>query len=98
MTTLILAVYIVFLLVGGVLGFLKAGSKVSLITAAVFAAALAFCAWGPVPYGLRIAIVLQAALAIVFAVRYWKTRKLMPAGLMLAVTLLAVVLELVVAR
>ena len=36
----ILWIYIVFLLVGGLIGFLKAGSKVSLIMSACFAAAL----------------------------------------------------------
>ena len=36
----VLWIYIVLLLVGGLIGFLKAGSKVSLITSAVSAAAL----------------------------------------------------------
>jgi len=98
MTTLILAVYLVLLVVGGVMGYLKAGSKVSLITSAVFAAALALCVWGSVPHGLRVAQVLQGVLVIVFAIRYVKTKKFMPAGLMLAVTLLALALELMLAR
>ena len=38
----VLWVYIVFLLVGGLMGFLKAGSKVSLVTSAVAAAALSY--------------------------------------------------------
>ena len=97
MTTLILAVYIVLLALGGVMGFVKAGSKVSLITAAVFAAALALCVWGPVPNGRRVAQVLQALLVIVFALRYQKTKKFMPAGFMLAATVLALVLELALA-
>jgi len=41
---LVLWIYIVLLLVGGLIGFLKAGSKVSLITSAGFAAALAVAA------------------------------------------------------
>ena len=36
----VLWIYIVLLLVGGLIGFLKAGSKVSLISSSVFAAAL----------------------------------------------------------
>ena len=40
----VLWIYIVLLLVGGLIGFLKAGSKVSLITSAVSAAALVLTA------------------------------------------------------
>jgi len=36
----VLWIYIVLLLIGGLIGFLKAKSKVSLITSAVFAAVL----------------------------------------------------------
>jgi uncharacterized membrane protein (UPF0136 family) len=39
-TNTVLWVYIVLLLVGGLIGFFKAKSKVSLITSAVFAAVL----------------------------------------------------------
>lgn len=97
MTMLIFGVYIVLLLVGGLMGYLKAGSKVSLITATVFAAALALCVWGPIPSGLWVAQVLQIMLVIVFAVRWAKTKKFMPAGLMLILTVLAVLLERLIA-
>jgi uncharacterized membrane protein (UPF0136 family) len=42
--TTVLWIYIVFLLVGGLIGFLKAGSKVSLITSSAAAAILVLCA------------------------------------------------------
>jgi uncharacterized membrane protein (UPF0136 family) len=93
MTTLILSVYIVLLLVGGYLGFKKAGSRVSLITATVFAVALGVCAFAPIPNGLRIAEGLQVVLVLVFTTRYLKTKKFMPAGLMLALTVVALVAE-----
>ena len=59
----VLWIYIVLLLVGGLIGFFKAGSKVSLITSSVF------------------------------AVRLAKTKKFMPSGLMLVVTIAALALQ-----
>ena len=96
--TTILIVYLVLLLVGGLMGFLKAGSRVSLITSVVFAAALAFCLWGGIANGLLIAMILQAVLALVFAIRLKKTRKFMPSGLMLIVTAVALAAEFIISR
>ena len=88
----VLWIYIVLLLVGGLIGFLKAGSKVSLITSAVSAAALILTA---IPgllapgFARGLADAIMAALLVVFAIRLGKTRKFMPSGLMLAITILA---------
>ena len=92
----ILWIYIVLLLIGGLIGFLKAGSKVSLITSAVAAAALILTAipglLGPgLARGLADAI--MAALLVVFAIRLGKTKKFMPSGLMFVVTGLALALR-----
>ena len=85
----VLWIYIVLLLVGGLIGFLKAGSKVSLITSAVAAAALVLTAI-PGLFGARagsgLADAVMAALLVVFAIRLSKTKKFMPSGLMLAIT------------
>jgi uncharacterized membrane protein (UPF0136 family) len=43
-SVIILWVYIVLLLAGGLMGFIKAKSKISLITSALFAVPLALCA------------------------------------------------------
>ena len=92
----ILWAYIVLLLVGGLIGFLKAGSKVSLITSAIFAALLALTT---VPhlfdasFARNLATILMAVLLVVFAVRLAKTRKFMPSGLMLVITGLALALR-----
>ena len=88
----VLWIYILLLLVGGLIGFLKAGSKVSLITSAVSAAALILTAipglFGPaLARGLANAI--MAALLVVFAIQLAKTKKFMPSGLMLVITGLA---------
>jgi len=89
---LVLWIYIVLLVVGGLMGFLKAKSKVSLIMSAVFAALLALCAVGAVfqPY---MADIFLAVLLVVFAMRLAKTKKFMPSGMMLVVTLVALALR-----
>jgi len=92
----VLWIYILLLLAGGLTGFLKAGSKVSLITSAAAAAALILTAipglFGPgLARGLADAI--MAALLVVFSIRLSKTRKFMPSGLMLAVTAVALALR-----
>jgi len=88
----VLWIYIIVLVAGGLIGFLKAKSRVSLIMSAAFAAALSLCAAGIVfqPY---VADILLAALLVVFAMRLAKTRKLMPAGLMLIFTIVALLLR-----
>jgi uncharacterized membrane protein (UPF0136 family) len=88
----VLWIYIVLLVVGGLIGFLKAGSKPSLIASVVFAALLALCALNLIfrPY---VADILLAALLVVFGLRLSKTRKFMPAGLMLVLTIAVLALR-----
>lgn len=88
----VLWVYIVLLIIGGLIGFFKAKSKVSLIMSVAFAAALSLCAAGIIfqPY---VADILLAALMVVFGMRLAKTKKFMPAGMMLVITLGALALR-----
>jgi uncharacterized membrane protein (UPF0136 family) len=92
----ILWIYIILLVVGGLIGFLKARSKVSLIMSVGFAAVLVLAA---IPgmlkpeFALGLANVLMAILLVVFAVRLTKTKKFMPAGLMLLITIVALALR-----
>ena len=88
----VLWIYIIVLVASGLIGFLKAKSRVSLVMSAAFAAALSLCAAGIVfqPY---VADILLAALLVVFAMRLAKTRKFMPAGLMLILTIAALALR-----
>lgn len=90
-TVIILWVYIVLLLAGGLMGFLKAGSKISLITSVIFAVPLALCATKVIPQ-VPIAPILLGLLALVFGVRYVKKRKFMPSGLMAVVTSIVLVI------
>lgn len=92
----ILWIYIVLLLIGGLIGFLKAGSKVSLIASAVSAALLIIASIPSLLQpGIREILVqsILAALLVIFAVRLTKTKKFMPSGLMLVLTLATLALR-----
>jgi uncharacterized membrane protein (UPF0136 family) len=86
-------IYVTLVLAGGLVGFIKAGSKISLVVSALFAALLALCATGVI-HPFYITDIILAVLAAVFCVRYLKTSKFMPSGLMLlfSVVVLAVLL------
>jgi uncharacterized membrane protein (UPF0136 family) len=93
--TLILWIYIVLLFVGGLIGFLKAGSKISLITSACFAGILILCNVGLI-FQPDMANILKTAvlvfLMVFFAFRLTKTKKFMPSGLMAVLSLVTLVL------
>ena len=94
--TKVLWAYIILLLVGGLIGFFKAKSKVSLITSSVFAAVLVLTTLPNVfhrSFASNLANVIMALLLVVFAVRLAKTKKIMPSGLMLVVTIAALALR-----
>jgi uncharacterized membrane protein (UPF0136 family) len=82
----VLWIYIVLLLAGGVMGLVKAGSKISLITSAVFALLLALCATAVIrPF--YFADILVGLLLVVFGIRFAKGREFMPSGMMLGLSL-----------
>lgn len=84
---MVLWVYIVLLVVGGLIGFLKAGSKISLIASVVSAVPLVLCALKIIP-GFPIAPVILGCLAAMFIVRFKKGKKFMPSGMMAVLTIL----------
>ena len=88
----VLWIYIVLLVIGGLIGFFKSKSQVSLVMSVAFAAALSLCAAGIIfqPY---VADILLAALFVVFGIRVTKTKKFMPAGMMLVITVAAFALR-----
>ena len=91
-TTIVLWIYIALLVAGGIMGYVKGKSPVSLVMSLAFAAPLALIAMGK----LRVAHledILLVALVIVFGMRLAKTKKFMPGGLMLALTAVVLVLH-----
>ncbi len=96
MQNTVLWIYIVLLLIGGLIGFFKGKSQVSLIMSVVFAALLILCSISGVldaNFRKNLANLLMAALVVVFAIRLAKTKKFMPAGLMLVATIVALALR-----
>jgi len=96
MQNTVLWVYIVLLLVGGLIGYFKGKSQVSLVMSAAFAAALVLCAVPnifEVGFRKNLANILMAGLLVVFALRLASTKKFMPAGLMLIATIAALALR-----
>jgi uncharacterized membrane protein (UPF0136 family) len=87
--TNILWIYIVLLVAGGIMGFVKAGSKMSLLTSLAFAAVLALCNVGFLQKYIRVshlADIILAILIVFFGWRFAKSKKLMPMGMMAILT------------
>ena len=82
----ILWIYIALLVVGGLIGYLKAGSKASIIASVSFAAALTLCAIGVV-FQPHVADIILAVLLVFFGLRLSKSKKFIPNGMMLILTL-----------
>ncbi|MBW4538926.1 MAG: TMEM14 family protein [Myxacorys chilensis ATA2-1-KO14] len=91
----LIVVYGLLVAIGGVIGYVKAGSKVSLISGLGSGVALAIAAYTTTQNpstGLSLAVFIAAFLLIVFAIRWIKTKKMMPAGMMAILSLVAVIL------
>ena len=86
-------IYIVLLIGGGLVGYLKAGSRVSLITSLAFGILLTLVNIGVIR-SFYVADVLVALLIAVFIMRYVKTKKFMPSGLMIVLSAAALGLML----
>jgi uncharacterized membrane protein (UPF0136 family) len=85
-------------IVGGVIGYVKAGSTASIIAGAISGIAFiasAFLLPGNPPLGLIIAGVVSIALAARFIPAFMKTGKVMPAGLMAILSAIGVVMAIV---
>ena len=80
------------LVAGGVVGFVKAQSKMSLLTSVGFAALLVLCAVGIIPKPL-VADIILVVLFVFFGMRVAKSKKFMPMGMMTLMTVLALALR-----
>ncbi|MEO0684386.1 MAG: TMEM14 family protein [Cyanobacteria bacterium J06649_11] len=96
------SLYGILSIIGGIIGYKSAGSKVSLISGTISGLLLIIAAYLQIQgqnVGLILAVIITSLLVIVFAVRLMKTRKIMPAGLMVIlglVTLMVMLSPLVV--
>ena len=88
----VLWVYIVLLVAGGLVGFLKGKSQASLIASLVFAAVLILCDMG-ILFQRHVTDIVLVILLLFFGLRYAKSRKFMPGGLMTILTLVALALR-----
>jgi uncharacterized membrane protein (UPF0136 family) len=88
-----LGIYGALLIAGGIAGYFKAGSRPSVI-AGTISGLIAFAALGVSTQdvlGFRIGAVLAALMLVVFDVRFFKTRKLMPSGLLAILSLVVLI-------
>jgi len=89
--------YGILAIVGGIIGYVQAKSKASLISGIISGLLLVTAGVMQLQgqgLGLILAIVVTIALIIVFAIRLAKTRKFIPAGLMTALGVAALVVML----
>lgn len=101
-TAIVIWVYGALILAGGVIGFLKAKSKPSLIAGGVSGAVLLACGWAvwsdaesTRDFGLWFAVALAIILMMFFAARFMKSKKIMPAGVMAGLSFSALVMLIV---
>ncbi|MFQ4145708.1 TMEM14 family protein [Chlorogloeopsis sp. ULAP02] len=84
-------IYGIITIIGGIIGYINASSNVSLISASICGLLLIFSAFMRLQgqtWGLTLATIVTAVLLVVFAFRLAKTRKFMPAGLMIILGML----------
>uniref|UniRef100_A0A182P9E0 Uncharacterized protein n=1 Tax=Anopheles epiroticus TaxID=199890 RepID=A0A182P9E0_9DIPT len=86
-------VFALLIVVGGIIGYVRAGSTISLYAGLVFGVAIGAGAWcnslqEPFPY---VQLVVLSLLIIVMMVRFYKTRAFMPPGMILLLSLCVMV-------
>lgn len=87
-------VFALLTIVGGLIGYLKAGSVISLVAGGVCGALLLVAAWllpGNLPVGLGLGLLVSLALAGQFVPKFISTGKAMPAGMMSVLSVIGAV-------
>lgn len=91
----LIGIYGLIVAIGGIIGYQKARSTVSLVSGLGSGVVLAIAAVQTLTQpvnGLLLATAIAVLLLIVFSIRWLKTRALMPAGVMTILSLIATVL------
>ena len=99
-TAIIVWIYGVLVLVGGLMGWVKAKSKPSLVSGLIFGVLLilqGYWIWQGSASGVMQASVTTGLLAVVMGARFIATKKFMPAGLLTLLSL-AVLITLLLRR
>jgi uncharacterized membrane protein (UPF0136 family) len=89
----ILWIYIALMMLGGLMGFIKAGSKASLIASSAFSLLLVLFALDKFPFKHHVWVLLF--LLIFFGGRFAKSKKFMPNGFMSLLSAIALILGFV---
>ena len=87
---IILLIYTILLEAGGAMGFIKAGSKASVIASTTFAVVIFLFIFGVFP--IEYAWTVIAFLILFFGMRFAKGRKFMPNGMMLILSIVTLIL------
>jgi uncharacterized membrane protein (UPF0136 family) len=88
-------VYGVIMMLGGIMGYLKVGSKASLLSGVGMGLGLlasGYGVWQGSRDSLIVAVVIAALLVALFAIRLAKTKRFMPAGVLAILSLAAVII------
>ena len=85
-------------IVGGIIGYVKAGSVPSIIAGAITGVLLLIAGWilpGNRTVGLAMALIVSVLLAVQFVPKLIRTGKMMPAGLMSILSVIGIVVAIV---
>jgi uncharacterized membrane protein (UPF0136 family) len=88
--------YGILAIVGGIIGYMQANSTVSLISGLISGILLVFTGFFQLQgqgWATTLAAVVTSILVVVFAIRFAKTRKFMPAGLMVLLGIVTLVVN-----
>lgn len=88
-------VYGAIMILGGIMGYLKVGSKASLLSGVGMGLALlasGYGVWQGSRDSLIVSVVIAALLVALFAIRLAKTRRFMPLGMLAILSLAAVII------
>lgn len=91
---IVVVVYGILLILGGIMGYAKAASVASLVMGIIFGAGLLASAWGMfngVVWASYVALALTVFLTAFFAYRFSLSKAFMPAGLMIIIGIIVLI-------
>lgn len=90
-------VFGILTIAGGIVGYVKAGSTISLVAGSISGVLLLIAAWLMPDHqaaGLIVALLVSLLLAGQFVPKFFRTFKVMPAGLMSVLSILAIIVAI----